>query len=158
MKLRLGIAIISLGFVITGFQNCAKTDFSSAGSPQADSSPKNGEVRILAEDDSREEDREEEVRDRDDDSQCDRFDQGKSSDLVVCILEGPGTSMKLGLENGSLAGGNSSRDHLCIPKSTCLNAVADVMPVKGTMAKYCKNSRNVLRLTDAEVREMLADL
>lgn len=80
----------------------------------------------------------------------------KESDLVACILVDHGKSLKLGLIEGELAGGNSVAQSVCISRTACLDKVSEKFEVLGAYSRgYCKNNPNVVRLSDEEIDELL---
>lgn len=87
-----------------------------------------------------------------------------SSALVACILEGPGSSVKVALNRAGLSGQNSASDSVCMSEKACLTVVSKILPVKSAEKRgYCDNNPNVVSMTDAEVeaavnQELLAKM
>lgn len=91
---------------------------------------------------------------------------GNSSDYTgnyVCILEGPGKSVKLGMSTeGVLRGQNKIPQVLCMSKNACLNIASQAFGVKGPYFRgYCKlpqHNPHVTHITDAELQTKVDDL
>ena len=87
-----------------------------------------------------------------------------SSALVACILEGPGSSVKVALSRAGLSGQNSASDSVCMSEKACLTVVSKILPVKSAEKRgYCGHNPNVVSMTDAEVeaavnQELLAKM
>lgn len=92
----------------------------------------------------------EESEDSDDDASYD------SNDLVACILVDHGKSLKLGLIEQKLDGVNAVAQSVCISRKGCLEKVSKKFPVQGAYDRgYCAHNPNVVRLSDAELDELL---
>ena len=98
------------------------------------------------------------------DPDCDKDDvsneDSESSDdddgLVACILKQHGKSLKLGLIQEELGGVNSVARSVCISRSGCMELVSAKFEVEGAYDRgYCKGNPNVVRLTDAQLIELL---
>ncbi len=81
---------------------------------------------------------------------------GDTGDLVACILKDHGKSLKLGLIEEQLGGVHSVARSVCISRKGCLELVAAKFEVEGAYDRgYCKGNPNVVRLTDAQLTELL---
>lgn len=90
--------------------------------------------------------------DDDDDKDDDRKKNPASSALVACILEGPGSSVKVALNRAGLSGQHSASESVCMSENACLNLVGKILPVKSAEKRgYCGSNPNVVSMTDAEV-------
>lgn len=65
---------------------------------------------------------------RDQNSGNDRNHPGSTN--FICILEGPGKSVKLGLRPNAMAGGTSADQAVCMTQNACLNIVSKAFAVK----------------------------
>lgn len=167
--MRLSI-IVSLGVMIVSFQNCSKASFSSSGgtlakasdvlvpvdgdpdsappSPPKDNHGQSGNQNNQAGN--------HQCDHSDAEAGTDKEDANNKSDLVACILDGPGKSIKLGIMSNKLDGVNSVAKSVCVTEHACLDLVSTAFKVKGVEDRgYCKNNPNVVRLSDAEVKGLL---
>jgi len=73
----------------------------------------------------------------------------------VCILDGPGKSVKLGLIDGDLQGKNAVPSVVCMTERACGQIVARAFAVKSAEKRgYCKidsGNPNVIHMTDAQL-------
>jgi len=73
----------------------------------------------------------------------------------ICILDGPGKSVRLGVSaSGQLQGQNPIPRVLCMSREACLNIVSAKFNVKGPHKRgFCKANGNphVIRVSDAEM-------
>ncbi len=81
----------------------------------------------------------------------------------VCILEGPGKSVKLGMSTeGVPRGQNKIPQVLCMSKNACLNIASQAFGVKGPYFRgYCKlpqRNPHVTHITDAQLQVKVDDL
>lgn len=75
-----------------------------------------------------------------------------TSNLVACILEGPGSSVKVAFGSAGLSGQNRVEKSACMSENACLNLVSKILPVKSAERRgYCDHNQNVISMTDAEV-------
>lgn len=82
----------------------------------------------------------------------DRRHDGSQSGLVACILEGPGSSVKVALSQAGLAGEHSVSKSICMSRNACLGIVSKILPVKSAEKRgYCGHNPNVVSMTDAEI-------
>jgi hypothetical protein len=171
MKMRLILLMIGVAVPLFAFQNCSKAKFSPSDASsglvhKADADGDNHEtlVPIAADDD-------EDV--SDDRAPCDkhpdkndRNEHAKSDDadapdadgaeLVACILDGPGKSVKLGLLAEDLGGVNAVSQSVCVSRNDCLNEVSKRFKVLEAASRgYCKNNPNVRRLSSDELKALL---
>lgn len=64
-----------------------------------------------------------------------------SSTNFICILEGPGKSVKLGLRPSALAGGTSADQAVCMSQNACLNIASKAFSVKMADRRgFCKQA------------------
>lgn len=99
----------------------------------------------------------------DKDKDCDNKDRenenhaGSSSAAnFICILEGPGKSVKLGLRPNSLAAGTSADQAVCMSQNACLNIASKAFSVKMADRRgFCKHSGTSSRvsMSDAQMEE-----
>jgi len=79
-----------------------------------------------------------------------------ASGLYVCILEGPGKSVKLGVTAAGVPQGQNPRPGvLCMSKNACLNIASQIFGVKGPEFRgYCKLPirPHVTHITDAQMQ------
>lgn len=88
----------------------------------------------------------------DDDKDDDSKKNPASSELVACILEGPGSSVKVALNRAGLSGQHSASESVCMSEKACLTVVSKILPVKSAEKRgYCGHNPNVVSMTDAEV-------
>lgn len=78
----------------------------------------------------------------------------------VCILEGPGKSMKLGLIDNELRAKRATPSSVCMTKHACLNLVSQRFGVKSAKkVGFCKGNgapkAHTIRLSDDEILELL---
>lgn len=102
-----------------------------------------------------------------DDEDCDDDENSDSSNprgntlnalRYVCVLEGPGHSIKVGFSEGVLAGQVSTPKDVCMTESACLNIISTKFEVKAVkQAGFC-NGKNphVIPMTDAQISAALA--
>lgn len=78
-------------------------------------------------------------------------------EYVACIITDHGNSLKLGLMTTGLGGVNSVAESVCVTRSECLGDIASSFNVRGAYERgYCEHNPNVRRLTDDEVKALLA--
>ncbi len=177
MRLKTILYVTGLSIVMVGFQNCAKTSFKDSGGAgdgqvaKASSlvAVEDAEVDNEVEIDDSGMDAEPDVTVRDDDMgpkkdrSEDRSDvdapTDHANDLVVCILEGPGKSIKLGLIEDDLSGVHAVSKAICVSRQTCLVEVAKKFNVKSAEKRgYCKRHADDRVLSDSEVQELLENM
>lgn len=182
------ILIVGMAFLITGFQNCQEAKVSSS---ESSLSEKSGQLIAVTADDPEDasgsvvQEDEEYVGNDDTDptpgpgmsggaptppGQCKKNcnngngngQPNKSDGYYVCILEGPGKSVKLGLSDTGLGGQNPVPGVVCVSRKGCLEIAAQVFEVKGPEFRgYCKEpggNPHVGRLTDAELQLKVNEL
>lgn len=73
----------------------------------------------------------------------------------ICILQGPGESVKLGVRSGKLSGQSSAVETVCMSERACREIVSKGFEVKGPSSRgYCKNGGAHSRhMTDEEVSQ-----
>ncbi|MGE0529652.1 MAG: hypothetical protein AB7G93_08460 [Bdellovibrionales bacterium] len=89
--------------------------------------------------------------------------KGNHSGNYVCILEGPGNSIRLGLVSEGLSGKHGTPSVLCMSKSACLEIASQAFPVKSAKVSngYCKDeggNPHVIHITDAELQAKIDGL
>lgn len=83
-------------------------------------------------------------------------DDAGAGDLVACILVDHGKSLKLGLIEQKFGGVNAVAQSVCLSRKACLEKVSKKFNVQGAYDRgYCAHNPNVVRLTDAQVDELL---
>jgi hypothetical protein len=89
-------------------------------------------------------------------------DDGDGDGLFVCILAGPGKSVKLGIHEGVLAGqhGVGHDSVLCMSRKACLEIASLKFQVKGPYKRgYCKEpggNPHVRNISDADLAAKVA--
>jgi len=79
-----------------------------------------------------------------------------SDDVGVCILEGNGKSLKLGLAGSHLAGVKAMASAVCVSQKACLELVPQKFNVQASYDRgACGGNPNVVILTDAQVQALL---
>ena len=104
-------------------------------------------------------------KDRDDDrahgggKDCDhKHDHYKKDDsserMYVCVLEGPGNSIKLGFLQNVLEPKNGTPQDVCMTEHACEDIVSQVFAIKGPAARGFCPGRNphVVSLSDSEIQ------
>lgn len=83
----------------------------------------------------------------------DHSDDDTSQSNYLCVLDGPGKSVKLNYVSGSGAfADNSASDAACMSKNACLNVASKAFRVKLAEERgFCRNAR--VRLSDRQVEE-----
>ncbi len=173
------ISVAGILILITSFQNCSPMSFQNAqdgktvGKLQATTDTSTTDGELVPKDDS-----DNEVAAAGDDDQDDTKDDEKQdkdrdkdkSDLVVCILEGNGSSQRLGYVNQALIAVGSSPQTVCMSSNACLNLIGTKFNVKEDKAKgYCKHAPalgattqqgppGVVKLTDDQVTDLLSHM
>ena len=75
----------------------------------------------------------------------------------VCILQGPGKSVKVGIVSDLLGGGSSAAASVCMSKRACLELMSQKFPVKAAEKRgYCPaKNPNAVNMSDAEIKAKL---
>lgn len=77
--------------------------------------------------------------------------------LYVCILEGAGKSIKLGMADGAVAGQNQIPNVLCMSKKACLEIAGAKFEVLGAYKRgYCKDPKgnpHVMNISDKDLKD-----
>jgi hypothetical protein len=99
----------------------------------------------------------------DHDKNCDNKDRDRgnhagssSAATFLCILEGPGNSVKLGLRPNSLAAGTSADQAVCMSENACINIASKAFSVKmADRSGFCKQAGAGGRvfMSDAQMEE-----
>jgi hypothetical protein len=151
--------ISGLTAVLFMFQNCQQSSFSSGSADQGHQSKTIGEFVAIESQDS-------------EDSANGQISQPAAEEpgsaardrggYYVCILDGPGKSVKLGAtEAGDPQGQNGIPGVICMTKNACLNIISDYFDVKGPEFRgYCKGNGNpnVIYATDNQIKEKIETL
>jgi hypothetical protein len=153
------LVAVGLLIVMTGFQNCSKTEFSSGEASSV--SEKGALVELTAEEEAageldqlNQKEPKKSCRDRKQAQVQAGFESQQG--LVACILNRSGKSLKLGYVESSLSGVTSVAQSVCISPAACLNIVSQAFQVEGVYDRgYCDHNPNVKRLTDAEVQSLV---
>lgn len=75
----------------------------------------------------------------------------------VCILEGPGKSVKAGIVSDLLGGGRSAAASVCMSRRACLELMSQKFAVKAAEKRgYCPaKNPNAVNMSDAEIKAKL---
>lgn len=75
----------------------------------------------------------------------------------VCILQGPGQSVKVGIVSDLLSGGRSAAASVCMSKRACLELMSQKFAVKAAEKRgYCPaKNPNAVNMSDAEIKAKL---
>ena len=143
-----------LTVVFAFFQNCQQARYS--GVADAASSKAGGEETVVTVE------TEDEVDETGETGGEERPGPLDESGSFVCILEGPGKSVKLALqENGNPGGQNKVPRVMCMSQLACLDIAAQKFDVKGAYFRgYCKSNGNphVVHVTNAELQDKIDKL
>ncbi len=168
MKNRNLLVVLLALSIVSLFQNCGKVDFeNSTGSlTKVTTDPdNNAEGMPIVTDEDGEDTGEEDspvaqcegkkckCPDKDEDDTDDDVDNAN----YICILEGPGKSVRLGYSGGGLVEVGSTPSVVCMTKSACLNIVSQKFEVKGPEKRgFCPNKNpHVISMSDAELSDAL---
>lgn len=84
---------------------------------------------------------------------------GNSTGNFVCILAGPGKSLKLGILSGAPKGQHKVPSVLCMSETACLEIASQAFEVKGPEQRgYCKSPQgnpHVHHVTDAQLQALV---
>lgn len=160
--------IVGLLFLLSGFQNCQPARTSAS-----DSALSKAELTEVVSNDPEDEAEGEIAQPDDPGAPVDVENPGRpgngngngnsssnsdkdASGLYVCILEGPGKSVKLGVTDAGVPQGQNPRPGvLCMSKNACLNIASQAFGVKGPEFRgYCKLPirPHVTHITDAQMQ------
>lgn len=80
--------------------------------------------------------------------------------LYVCVLAGPGDSIKVGLVDSRLVGKVATPNDVCMSKNACNNIISQFFRVKGPAFRgFCPDKNpHVSHLTDAQIQTLINDL
>lgn len=166
---------LGLGVLLVGFQNCQKAAISASDSyskltPVVQNDPEDGDANGELEQPATPEDPVDPpappTRPGNGNGNPGAGNNGNSDDYTgnyVCILEGPGKSVKLGMSvEGVPRGQNKIPQVLCMSKNACLNIASQAFGVKGPYFRgYCKlpqHNPHVTHITDADLQTKVDDL
>lgn len=146
--------------VMTGFQNCAETEFSSGSGAPVE---KGSLVELGSEDVAdgsldqlNQKEPKKSCQDKKKQTPDSQAEGESQSGLVACILNRSGKSLKLGYVGMSLSGVMSVAQSVCISPDACLNIVSQKFQVEGVYDRgYCNHNPNVTRLSDAEIQALV---
>ncbi len=162
--MRISIGCIIFGFIVFGFQNCSKpVSFSAdAGSGlvhKIDTGDGDGDEVIIPNDDdgSSDEDDDSVVDHDDDDSDSDDDSAVESDHGYVCILEGPGSSVRVGFDEELVVVGSTIKE-VCMSEHACLDIVSQKFSVKSAERRgFCPNkNKHVVEINDADIEELIS--
>lgn len=76
----------------------------------------------------------------------------------VCILDGPGQSVKVGYQEEHLVGQVSTPHNVCMSKHACLNILSAAFSVQGPAYRgFCKErSPQIMVLSDQQIADLVA--
>jgi hypothetical protein len=136
-----------LSLLLVGFQNCSRTNFTSDETSLVSKSSESSETLVPVEDDGGAADPQEEQ----DEHSC------GDKEFVACILEDHGKSLKLGIVSQDADGVHAVAESVCVTRKACLTQVAQAFAVEGAYKRgYCDHNPHVRRLSDQEVKDLLA--
>lgn len=101
------------------------------------------------------------VVDRDHDDEVeheeDEHEMEDADHSYVCILQGPGKSVKVGIVSDLLGGGSSAAASVCMSKRACLELMSQKFAVKAAEKRgYCPaKNPNAVNMSDAEIKAKL---
>lgn len=88
-------------------------------------------------------DQDDDDKDHDHTERDNRRSRVKAALYYTCILEGPGNSVKLGYVAGSVAGGNSAANAVCVSARACREIASQEFKVKGIEKRgYCESGKS----------------
>ncbi|MDZ4660104.1 MAG: hypothetical protein SGJ18_00660 [Pseudomonadota bacterium] len=153
------LSLLSLLAAILFFQNCSKVGFSSnsgnltkvAGDPGATSAnvSEDGDDNLLPLGDG---EGEGEVVEEDGDDDSD----GLAANYI-CILKGPGKSIRVGFVGGELVEHGRTPKVVCMSRSACLNIISKAFDVKYPVKRgFCPNKNpHVIPFSDSELQDLI---
>ncbi len=100
--------------------------------------------------------RDDDDRDHSDDDDDDDYRTTATGASFVCILDGPGKSIKIGHRSADLAGGNAADSAVCMSENACLGIASKVFSVKQAERRgFCEQAiaSGRVALSDAQVEE-----
>lgn len=86
-------------------------------------------------------------------------DEKSSNAKYVCVLDGPGKSIRLGLSSAGLSDNTSTVNDICMSKRACEEVVSKAYTVKSAEKRgYCgdSNRADIVQMSDAQVDEAIA--
>lgn len=147
MRLKNFFLMIGSILIMAAFQNCGGVKFADSAAESASKLEAQNQTQT---DDGDVDDETGEL--EPDEHVCHNPRGGRK--YVTCILEGPGKSLKLGLDNSGLTAVHSVSDSVCVTRKACFEMVSQKFDVKGAYDRgHCRHSS--LKLTNAEVAELL---
>jgi hypothetical protein len=173
------IFLFSIAALITMFQNCQKAAYTSSSedslskaqsvlTPVQSDDPEDASGQIVQpsqDEPSPDEPSQDVVTHGNGQDNGNRIENGTENDGVsgdyVCILDGPGKSIKLGLAD-KLQGQNAIPGVLCMTAHACLDIASQAFGVKGPELRgYCKSAHgnpNVTHISDTDLQVKVNDL
>ncbi|MCB0392282.1 MAG: hypothetical protein KDD58_13400 [Bdellovibrionales bacterium] len=84
----------------------------------------------------------------------------KSKASYICILEGPGKSIRIGLINSTLAENGQTPETICMSKTACEEIIDQKFVVKSAETRgFCKGKNpHVHHLTDEEIQTLVDNI
>lgn len=150
MKLKAIMTVLGAFTLVTLFQNCGAVQFSPKS---ADSSVSKLTAVDVTGDQLIDEGRVPQA------EPVEGVDSVNAQDEVVCVLDGPGNSIKLGIIDNALDGSNHAiSSAVCISRSACLTKVSAKFTVKGIFPGskgVCGHNPNLTHLSDAQLALLL---
>lgn len=97
------------------------------------------------------------VENDEDDDQDEEVSTDDGDRSYICILQGPGKSVKVGIVSDLLGGSNSASASVCMSKHACLDLMSQKFSVKGAEKRgYCPaKNKNAVDMSDAEIKAKL---
>lgn len=172
------IVVAAMAVVLAAFQNCQQMN-TGAGDADASSKVSGGQLTEVVQNDPEDNATGNINQPSEEESEAPRpgnaggtpgnsgNNNGKNAGgLFVCILDGPGKSVKLGQVIGAApAGQNPVPAVLCMSENACLNIASQVFTVKGPEFRgYCKlkngqpHNPHVNAITDAALQKLIDEL
>ncbi|MGE0764212.1 MAG: hypothetical protein AB7N80_13100 [Bdellovibrionales bacterium] len=161
------IAIILMSFVFLGFQNCSEVQFTPAQSAAlvekrtTDSTGEDlvsGEVAqgddLVSGDEGGE--GEDDVGEGDEGEDGGEGEAEEVRGQYICILAGPGQSVRLGIIDGALLQNGRTPNTVCMSKSACEQIVSQKFSVKAAKRSgVCRNNPHVQHLNNAQLQTLV---
>ena len=155
------VFLFFLSTLMFGFQNCGEVSFVSDRGTENQKGLGDDITPIDDEDDDGIPDGEDDGEDDDDDDDGDDGDDTADDDegehKYICILDGPGKSVRLGFLNDQLSPNGRTPQTICMSKSACEDLVSEKFDVKEAARRgFCPDKNpHVIPMSDAELEERL---
>lgn len=168
MSLTKNVIYLSLASVLVlAFQNCSQTRFGTGGADANSLSKLDGNLTESyvsgsisqpgsEEHIAEEQESSEEVSNGEDPGKR-KGDGDKGQDLNLCILQGPGKSLRIGYAEAALKSTVGAPTDVCMSANACLNIISKKFEVKEIFPQPCKGLlHNVaVKMTDAEIQVLV---